>query len=117
MLLLNKTDLFVEKLKTSPLRLTFPDYEGGDNELDGKQYMLQRFLSLDKKRDRRPLYSHFTCATDTAQVKVIMGQSDARERLQGAVADSCPSYRRNDGYGAHQPARRGRLAVSRSPRH
>ena len=63
----------MRKLSYSPLSRAFPDYTGSDNEIDAKQYMLNRFLALDKKRDRRPLYSHFTCATDTAQVKVIMG--------------------------------------------
>ncbi len=69
----NAADLFVRKLAYSPLSRSFPDYMGGDDEVQAKQYMLNRFLALDKKRDRRPLYSHFTCATDTAQVKVIMG--------------------------------------------
>ena len=63
----------MRKLAHSPLHEAFPDYMGGDDETQAKQYMLNRFLALDKKRDRRPLYSHFTCATDTAQVKVIMG--------------------------------------------
>lgn len=70
---MSAADLFIKKLAYSPLYKSFPDYAGGDDEVQAKQYMLSRFLSLDKKRDRRPLYSHFTCATDSTQIKVIMG--------------------------------------------
>ncbi|KAK9455453.1 guanine nucleotide binding protein, alpha subunit [Dipodascopsis uninucleata] len=70
-LFLNKIDIFDEKIKTSPLRLYFPDYDKGDDEKSAKEYILNLFVNLNKS-DTKQVYTHFTCATDTNQVKFVM---------------------------------------------
>ncbi|OZJ06455.1 Guanine nucleotide-binding protein subunit alpha [Bifiguratus adelaidae] len=70
-LFLNKVDLFREKLSTSPMHLYFPDYDGGDNFDAASDYILNRFVSLNQS-DVKQIYTHFTCATDTNQIKFVM---------------------------------------------
>ncbi|KAI9469641.1 MAG: G protein alpha subunit [Benjaminiella poitrasii] len=70
-LFLNKTDLFCDKLITSPLERYFPDYEGGSDYDSACDYLTQRFVSLNSSPDKQ-VYSHLTCATDTEQVKFVM---------------------------------------------
>ncbi|KAF9275899.1 guanine nucleotide-binding protein subunit alpha [Mortierella alpina] len=84
-LFLNKIDRFKEKLPISPMRKYFPDYEGGDDYDQGLQYILNRFVSLNLS-DTKQVYAHFTCATDTNQIKFVMAavsdiiiQSNLRE--------------------------------------
>jgi len=49
----------------------FPDYEGGDNETAACDYILNRFVSLNQS-DTKNIYTHFTCATDTTQIRFVM---------------------------------------------
>ncbi|KAI8070401.1 guanine nucleotide-binding protein subunit alpha [Gongronella butleri] len=70
-LFLNKIDIFKEKLLTSPLCEVFPEYEGGANEEMARDFILQKFVSLNDSADKH-LYTHFTCATDTTQVQFVM---------------------------------------------
>ncbi|KAM0746955.1 G-alpha protein [Meredithblackwellia eburnea MCA 4105] len=71
-LFLNKIDLFKLKLLQSPLSDFYPEYTGGDSFENACQFMLHKFTDLDKRRNQRQLYTHFTQATDTSQVKVVM---------------------------------------------
>ncbi|KAK9711399.1 guanine nucleotide-binding protein subunit alpha, variant 2 [Basidiobolus ranarum] len=70
-LFLNKIDLFKEKLAISPFSNFFPDYEGPANYEIACDYIMERFMSLNKT-DSKQLYVHLTCATDTAQIKFVM---------------------------------------------
>lgn len=71
-LFLNKTDLFKQKLKTSPLVEYFPDYKGAnDNYEEASNYIMQRFISLNSSAEKQ-VYTHLTCATDTEQVRFVM---------------------------------------------
>ncbi|KAH8556852.1 guanine nucleotide binding protein alpha subunit [Umbelopsis sp. PMI_123] len=70
-LFLNKIDRFAEKLPVSPLADYFPDYRGGNNYEAACDYLLNRFVSLNQSDDKQ-IYTHFTCATDTQQVKFVM---------------------------------------------
>ncbi|KAK9351640.1 guanine nucleotide binding protein, alpha subunit [Lipomyces doorenjongii] len=71
-LFLNKIDIFKEKIKTSPLRIYFPDYDKDDNDYNhGCEFILNRFVNLNKS-DTKQVYTHFTCATDTTQIKFVM---------------------------------------------
>lgn len=101
-LFLNKIDRFKEKLPISPMRKYFDDYEGknktlawtpffrlskaqlqksdifhlycvlgGDDFDQASQYILNRFVSLNLS-DTKQIYTHFTCATDTSQIKFVM---------------------------------------------
>lgn len=68
-LFLNKIDLFAEKLPRSPLGDYFPDYQGGDNYDAACSYLLNRFVSLNQSAATKQIYAHYTCATDTQQIK------------------------------------------------
>ncbi|KAG0272334.1 guanine nucleotide-binding protein subunit alpha, partial [Linnemannia gamsii] len=66
-LFLNKIDRFREKLTISPLKKYFPDFNGGNDYEEASQYILQRFVNLNLS-DKKQIYAHFTCATDTSQI-------------------------------------------------
>ncbi|KAG9082446.1 guanine nucleotide-binding protein subunit alpha, partial [Ceratobasidium sp. 392] len=68
-LFLNKIDLFAEKLPHSPMGDYFPDYQGGDNYDAACDYLLHRFVSLNQSAASKQIYAHYTCATDTQQIK------------------------------------------------
>ncbi|KAG8835681.1 guanine nucleotide-binding protein subunit alpha [Serendipita sp. 399] len=71
-LFLNKIDLFAEKLSYSPLGDYFPDYRGGDNYDAACDYLLHRFVSLNQSAASKQIYAHYTCATDTQQIKFVL---------------------------------------------
>lgn len=70
-LFLNKIDLFEQKVKRTPIRKYFPDYQGrvGDAEA-GLQYFEKLFLSLN--RSKKPIYVKRTCATDSQTMKFVL---------------------------------------------
>ena len=86
-LFLNKIDRFKEKLPVSPMKNYFPDYEGKLSsqspiynclQLAGEadyaaacDYILNRFVSLNQ-HETKQIYTHFTCATDTMQIRFVM---------------------------------------------
>ncbi|KAF9050580.1 G protein alpha-subunit [Panaeolus papilionaceus] len=71
-LFLNKIDLFAEKLPRSPLEEYFPDYTGGNNYDAACDYLLHRFVSLNQSAATKQIYAHYTCATDTQQIKFVL---------------------------------------------
>jgi guanine nucleotide-binding protein G(i) subunit alpha len=71
-LFLNKIDLFAEKLPRSPLGDYFPDYAGGDDYDAACNYLLNRFVSLNQSAATKQIYAHYTCATDTQQIKFVL---------------------------------------------
>ena len=89
-LFLNKIDRFKEKLPVSPMKNYFPDYEGslvsaaivsrtftdfpatgGPDYNSACEYILNRFVSLNQQETKQ-IYTHFTCATDTQQIRFVM---------------------------------------------
>lgn len=90
-LFLNKIDRFKEKLPVSPMKNYFPDYEGiltpnfvywwaipywqfilgGPEYTAACDYILNRFVSLNQAETKQ-IYTHFTCATDTSQIRFVM---------------------------------------------
>lgn len=71
-LFLNKLDLFSERIRVSPIRVHFPDYEGNpDSVVEGQEYFKRRFVSLNRS-SRKEIYTHYTTAIDTSLVKVVM---------------------------------------------
>ncbi|KAI0249627.1 heterotrimeric G protein alpha subunit B [Lactifluus subvellereus] len=71
-LFLNKIDLFAEKLPRSPLGDYFPDYTGGADYNAACEYLLQRFVSLNQSAATKQIYAHYTCATDTNQIRFVL---------------------------------------------
>lgn len=73
-LFFNKRDLFAEKIRTKSLKSEglFSDYTGGDHDYaESIQYLVNRFLALNRNQNGRQLYYHVTCATDTTNIQVV----------------------------------------------
>uniref|UniRef100_A0A8C6S8L3 Guanine nucleotide-binding protein subunit alpha n=1 Tax=Neogobius melanostomus TaxID=47308 RepID=A0A8C6S8L3_9GOBI len=70
MLFLNKVDLLKEKIKYSHLVDYFPKYDGPKQDAkEASDFILNMFLSL--ATDKKMIYTHFTCATDTNNIRVV----------------------------------------------
>jgi GTPase SAR1 family protein len=74
-LFLNKSDLFAEKIKRSPLNVLFPDYEGGDDSEKGLAFIREKYKM---NFGGQTLYHYETCAIDTKNI----------ERVFNAVKDT-----------------------------
>lgn len=75
-LFLNKYDLFEDKILYGPNRLSdhFPSYREGDRDpAAAADFILELFhQAVDPiMRHKRVVYSHFTCATDTRNMRVV----------------------------------------------
>ncbi|CAG7854770.1 Guanine nucleotide-binding protein subunit alpha [Serendipita indica DSM 11827] len=70
-LFLNKIDLFAEKLQYSPLNHYFPDYRGNSYD-EACDFLLHKFVSLNQSAASKQIYAHYTCATDTQQIKFVL---------------------------------------------
>jgi guanine nucleotide-binding protein subunit alpha len=68
-LFLNKIDLFKEKVESSPIARFFPDFAGPNTFQEGCHFFLRKFTDMNLS-DTKQIYAHFTCATDTTQIKV-----------------------------------------------
>ncbi len=99
-LFLNKIDLFAEKLPRSPLGDYFPDYTGGSDYNSACEYLLQRFVSLNQSAATKQIYAHYTCATDTNQIR-CMSSYPSRKVLRLMVFLS--RIERNLGYPPTNP--------------
>ena len=103
-LFLNKTDLFHEKITRSDLAKHFPAYKGlfslqkcrysfvvtllstsspsigpASDPDSAKQFLLQLFLSVNPDPENKRIFSHFTQATDTENIKRVF--QDVREHV------------------------------------
>lgn len=87
-LFLNKIDRFKEKLPISPMKNYFPDYEGGDDYAAACDYILNRFVSLNQ-HETKQIYTHFTCATDTTQIRFVMAAVNGMYLAHPAVVLVC----------------------------
>jgi len=70
-LFLNKTDLFREKVQKVPLTVCFPEYPGGPDFDKGTEFITQRFLELNRSPEKKTIYPHLTCATDTENIRFV----------------------------------------------
>ncbi|KAJ5078852.1 guanine nucleotide-binding protein g(o) subunit alpha [Anaeramoeba ignava] len=69
-LFFNKMDLFEQKIKKVDLKVCFNDYEGGKDEKKAIDFIKEKFLSLNKNKDRQ-IYPHETCATNTDNIRKV----------------------------------------------
>ncbi|XP_060936342.1 guanine nucleotide-binding protein subunit alpha-14-like [Limanda limanda] len=70
-LFLNKTDLLQEKISQSHLATYFPAYNGRQNDAESaKKFILKMYTENHSGHDK-PLYSHYTCATDTENISIV----------------------------------------------
>lgn len=70
-LFLNKKDLFEVKILTSPLNVCFPEYKGQNTFHEAAPYIQMQFEELNKRKDTKEIYTHFTCATDTTNIQFV----------------------------------------------
>ncbi|KAM0746954.1 guanine nucleotide binding protein, alpha subunit [Meredithblackwellia eburnea MCA 4105] len=71
-LFLNKVDLFRERLANVSLATFYPEYTRGEDFESCCDFMLKKFQSVDRRGDSRELFTHFTHATDTTSIKVVL---------------------------------------------
>ncbi|XP_017797976.1 PREDICTED: guanine nucleotide-binding protein G(q) subunit alpha isoform X4 [Habropoda laboriosa] len=70
-LFLNKKDLLEEKIMYSHLVDYFPEYTGPQKDaLAAREFILKMFINLNPDVEKI-IYSHFTCATDTENIKFV----------------------------------------------
>ncbi|XP_039257490.1 guanine nucleotide-binding protein G(i) subunit alpha isoform X1 [Styela clava] len=70
-LFLNKKDLFESKISKSPLTICFPEYQGSNTYEEAAAYIQLKFEDLNKRKDTKEIYTHFTCATDTNNIQFV----------------------------------------------
>ena len=73
-MLLNKVDLFTKKINNTAqhLRLFFSKYTGPDHIVPATQKLIQdQFLDRNSQKHNKLIYSHFTTATDTNNIKTV----------------------------------------------
>jgi guanine nucleotide-binding protein G(q) subunit alpha len=71
-LFLNKTDLLKEKIKTIHLEDSFPQYQGEKyDDKSARNFILKQFCDTEDVDDGSKVYSHFTCATDTNNMRFV----------------------------------------------
>ncbi|KAJ8361152.1 hypothetical protein SKAU_G00176770 [Synaphobranchus kaupii] len=54
-----------------PLAICFPEYSGANMYEEAAGYIQTKFEDLNKKKDTKEIYTHFTCATDTKNVQFV----------------------------------------------
>ncbi|XP_021954765.1 guanine nucleotide-binding protein G(q) subunit alpha isoform X2 [Folsomia candida] len=70
-LFLNKKDLLEEKIMYSHLVDYFPEYDGPQRDaIHAREFILRMFVDLNPDSEKI-IYSHFTCATDTENIRFV----------------------------------------------
>ncbi|XP_076009347.1 guanine nucleotide-binding protein subunit alpha-14-like [Genypterus blacodes] len=75
-LFLNKTDILADKVQNSDLQKYFPGFMGKRHDAeDARNYIRkmyeQQALNRDSRDEWKTLYPHFTCATDTNNIRRV----------------------------------------------
>lgn len=70
-LFLNKTDLLQEKIVYSHLTDYFPAYTGPKADVESAQKFILKMYEQQLPDGQKSLYSHFTCATDTKNIRFV----------------------------------------------
>ena len=70
-LLLNKNDIFQEKIKKVPITEAFPEYTGPQTYQESLDYIRQQFEARNGNPEERNIYTHVTTATDKDNVQRI----------------------------------------------
>lgn len=71
-LFLNKIDVLARKLTKSPVTQYFPDYRGDERNVDEVCKYFQELFHAQNRNRQRPVYVHYTCATDTQSMKFVI---------------------------------------------
>lgn len=68
---LNKTDIFEEKIKTTPISVCFPEFPGPHTAEDSRNYIAEVFKRFNNNPVQKQFYIKYTCATDTENMKFV----------------------------------------------
>ena len=74
-LMLNKLDLFEQKIAVAPIAKYWPDFTGGDSCYAALCYFTQKFLDLNKKPERC-IHVLYTDATNTETFRETIRRID-----------------------------------------
>lgn len=86
-LFFNKTDLFEDKIMVSNLSDYFPEYSGPEkNSAAARRFIRKKFTDLSNGSERNT-YSHFTCATDTENIRAVF--EDVKDSIVQCNLDQC----------------------------
>ncbi|TGZ55854.1 hypothetical protein CRM22_010286 [Opisthorchis felineus] len=70
-LFLNKKDILEEKIQYSHFKDYFPKFTGPEKDaISARNFVLKMYQELNTDSERT-VYSHFTCATDTENIRVV----------------------------------------------
>ncbi|KAL1022965.1 hypothetical protein UPYG_G00034790 [Umbra pygmaea] len=77
-LFLNKTDILADKIQTSDLKKYFPGFTGKRRDAEDAMIFIQTMYdqqshNREKNEEKKTLYPHFTCATDTNNIRKVFG--------------------------------------------
>ena len=70
-LFLNKKDLLEEKIMSSNLADYFPEYNGPQKDVIAAREFIQDMFVDQNPDSEKSIYSHFTCATDTENIRFV----------------------------------------------
>lgn len=69
----------VRRVELRDRSCTDQDLSGGPDYAAACDYILNRFVSLNQAETKQ-IYTHFTCATDTTQIRFVMGAVNGMSR-------------------------------------
>lgn len=72
-LFMNKVDLFKNKIEKVDLNVCFEEYSGGCNFEKASEYIKSKYQELNKHKETKQIFAHFTCATDTDIMRTVFG--------------------------------------------
>lgn len=83
-LFLNKTDILTDKIKTSDLQKYFPSFTGRKHDPEDAMKFIrkmyeQQAVNHNNRETWKTLYPHFTCATDTNNIRRVF--SDVKDTV------------------------------------
>lgn len=73
-LFMNKMDLFREKIERTDLQSVFDDYKGGKDTEAATKYIVNRYTSLNKNKERS-MHVFFTTATDSECLRTVFEET------------------------------------------
>jgi len=71
-LFLNKVDIFTKKIKYSPVSNYFPDFTGNNESFEETSLYFRNRFEFLSRNPKQHIYTHFTAATDTTRMRIIM---------------------------------------------
>lgn len=69
-LFLNKKDIFKEKIKTVPLNVCFPHFNGDNEYRECLKFIKEEFKARNHHAEKK-IFTHFTTATDTGNIRRV----------------------------------------------